>query len=1311
MEYQYDVYLSFTGGDRALKNEIRERFEAEGLSCYDSDAYCKGQFRENYVEALDSSRVYLMILTDNLRNDPAVSGRGTLSEVRKELTTALDLEAHNQLNIVILCMSEFFRYSEPFHDYRDAIGWMYYSNTRGFSMVYGSLESDGTLSAASFSDVYTRARDFIAARNAGTPIISQSPKLEISKERLAERGVFVGREKELRSVLDAFGNGNQVVVLTGLGGMGKTAIATEVARQCEEMGYLRCPQIVHIQELGGTRGALHSIVSSTSYERGVYDSLAYLDERDKYERKLKALRDLPENVLLVVDNYNSLTESDLRDLLSRLKCRILLTTRSKVDASFEKVECVTVGSLPEEEALSMFRDISKREITLDEFMPLYEYVGGHTITLCIIAKMMSVHGFEISEIIGKMVDDMDAEVEFAHNEYGDSDTVLGHLKKLFGISGFDEGCIRILRSMCILSNGTISVEDLMSTLSLKNKNEIIKLESSGWLEIRRYDKDFLYLHPILSHLMAKLLSPSTQNVSEMINYIIRGVDGARESLTYADAVILDERLFYAAYVIADASGRLPREVFDKFAAINRLLGDSDGTAKRLTRLSAELSDEEERGIVSAYSDMIIIEQHPTRVKVIEKYMANLEDHSHNYKWVMRALSLSLPHIVSTPGYEQPLDSILSAAFDAAMARRDDFAVMDLCSYVLFAKTRKAILKKIQRYVKSRRAEGETNGYLTMLDLASAGYNIFITKNMNPADILQKFSDFMQAMGSDNGFVILFYMLRYPTLLRKANKCFKEVEVLPEDDPMYYALNATFGIAERYVNDYEFDIREYASVLVNMHAQRLMNGTSLASASQAIAGPLAFMSSLPVPMVKREAQSLADNVDMNNIGVRALSNLQVSALMNSIIGDKTAIEQSRKVLLAVSKIRPAGHTDVLTAAMSYASVCATFGEDQLACDVYYDAYLQIKDNVDKSAIKSQIAYNIICSIPARNYEPEVLKELFECVACSCKETDFVLYNAVWWYCASLCDMLKNGKISRESEIFTDMCSGIRTLAAKSLRLPSVVGITAIKILNHAIKELAVIGEFDLAESFLPDITYLTQKCRRAIRRQGRTLLVDSEETINIEKLLKEKRGDGVYGKLIASAKRVIQSCLDSNSSFDIAHSRMKLMISAAGRMSDIDSSENIYFGNMISTEKFTRGPIEVFNSVMEYCFDYESSMLSDETKREFIYVMIDKLAADMKERGYQLESYMLYRMRSADDYVSKCLESILMTMYLKYHNDRFSIKPKTPAGAAPKEFRVRGHLIRPSGMPGRNDPCPCGSGKKYKACCFEKDRMAEENRGE
>ena len=30
-------------------------------------------------------------------------------------------------------------------------------------------------------------------------------------------------------------------------------------------------------------------------------------------------------------------------------------------------------------------------------------------------------------------------------------------------------------------------------------------------------------------------------------------------------------------------------------------------------------------------------------------------------------------------------------------------------------------------------------------------------------------------------------------------------------------------------------------------------------------------------------------------------------------------------------------------------------------------------------------------------------------------------------------------------------------------------------------------------------------------------------------------------------------------------------------------------------------------------------------------------------------------------------------------------------------------------PGRNDPCPCGSGKKYKRCCLEQERLAAADR--
>jgi tetratricopeptide (TPR) repeat protein len=34
------------------------------------------------------------------------------------------------------------------------------------------------------------------------------------------------------------------------------------------------------------------------------------------------------------------------------------------------------------------------------------------------------------------------------------------------------------------------------------------------------------------------------------------------------------------------------------------------------------------------------------------------------------------------------------------------------------------------------------------------------------------------------------------------------------------------------------------------------------------------------------------------------------------------------------------------------------------------------------------------------------------------------------------------------------------------------------------------------------------------------------------------------------------------------------------------------------------------------------------------------------------------------------------------------------------------MANPRSKPGRNDPCPCGSGNKYKKCCLAKDAAAE-----
>ena len=49
--------------------------------------------------------------------------------------------------------------------------------------------------------------------------------------------------------------------------------------------------------------------------------------------------------------------------------------------------------------------------------------------------------------------------------------------------------------------------------------------------------------------------------------------------------------------------------------------------------------------------------------------------------------------------------------------------------------------------------------------------------------------------------------------------------------------------------------------------------------------------------------------------------------------------------------------------------------------------------------------------------------------------------------------------------------------------------------------------------------------------------------------------------------------------------------------------------------------------------------------------------------------------------------------------------KETGTAAANQSEVKKQPVRSEKKAGPNDPCPCGSGKKYKKCCMQKDKTA------
>lgn len=1243
ISYEYDVYLSFTGADRDMKNSIRQRLESGGFSAYDSDLYCSGQFRQNYMEALDKSRVFLMILSDNLRNDPSVTSEGTLTEVRKELAMAAELEARGQLNIVILCLSDFFRYSHPFHDYNDTIGWLFYTHTRGFSMVYGSLTEDKLLSDASYADIESRVADFVKRRAEGKPALSQAPRIDITSDKIDSSEAFVGRDNELKRVLNAFSDGKQLVVLTGVGGMGKTRLATEIARYCNENGYLRCPQIVHIQEMGGSAGVLHTIVSSVSYKSSVYDSFSYLNEQERYSRKLDALRELPENILLVIDNFNNLSGDELAEVISKLRCRVLLTTRSHIDVASEAIATVNIGSIEQSKAKEMFSRLAGFDATDEDFTALYRYTGGHTITICIIAKMLSTHSMGIDELLKKMdnLEDFGAKVEFRHNEYGDSDTVFGHLKKLFGIGNFSEGALRILRNMSVLSDGTIATDKLMQILSLGNKNDIIDLIRHGWLETVKTvlessgtSREYLCLHPIISHLVARLLSPTLDNVSETVEYLLATADEQDEDMTFSSATVLCDRLYYAIYVLACSGGSLARSLWDKYVSVGRYIGDSDAIEQAASALAEKIANPEERAVVTSYSDMIVLEQHPTRLSVYNKYLGSLCLNSNDYKWIMRSLSVTVASLCGIDEARERLEEIITAAMQAAMEREDDFAVGTLAGFMIAIGSFVKVRKILRGYVKKRKLPKQAMTGDNLF-LKAIYYNLVMVNAKDTAEYYSKVSRIADDIASEKFFKTLGLMLRHPAIFYGFKSLEKTAYDLPDSDSMKPYFVGILDVASKMAFEGKIDVRACLEAIMTYYTNLVERGMTLASAADAIGGMLTFLSNIPMPKVMETVESIVADVDMNNITVSAMSNLHVALIVSRNINDRSAVEKSLQFLRAMQKIRPRGHSDIIYAAVTLADNCRYFGEADMANKVYRAVYDELVRKSDETATLGYIARNMISGFTDNSVSDSDLFGILDHALYGISPMEHTYQNTLYDFTNLT---LRTRSVKKESQRLAHNLK----LIAESVEIRRNMKPSAQIDLIYSIFRIAIYAEsYDNPKLFDTMLAYL-DKFKKSKVRSVRNAYVAMSAQITCRIDLKNAKSTE---EKIAAFYKEIEAYVSTGGYLNYACNSFNKMIGViledGSLANDIESWMLLILRSKTNVKK-----------LMPYvCWVAAANSLTD-TSDGFCKLLeaISSLSTESKDRGFDINQRAYRRLKSSSDFCMAAFCCFLESLAPASRND-------------------------------------------------------------
>ena len=334
--------------------------------------------------------------------------------------------------------------------------------------------------------------------------VKDLPHLELPPSSALQATGFVGREPELAEIQSRFARGDRMVVLTGLGGMGKTELAAKYGRDYP--------------------GLVYFVRFDTSFRRtlanmslGIRPKLTEedlrLEEGILIKKVLTLLERSSSEDLLIIDNADSETGA-LADLMKEpgykliqaLPLRLLVTTRS------ESPRAIRVARMPDDPLFEIFRNHGAA-LSEDEMRKLIRAVNGHTLTVDLIARTLADNWVPVSapEMLDAITEATLREEDFPEvgTDYnGDLEQlhIYQRLRGVFQVAKIPPTEQQLLRLATLLPDGGMDVRLFRKALPSELLKVFPGLGRRGWLSA---DHQMLTIHPVI-RLVCRTEQPLTE---------------------------------------------------------------------------------------------------------------------------------------------------------------------------------------------------------------------------------------------------------------------------------------------------------------------------------------------------------------------------------------------------------------------------------------------------------------------------------------------------------------------------------------------------------------------------------------------------------------------------------------------------------------------------------------------------------------------------------------------------------------------------------------------------------------------------------
>lgn len=337
------------------------------------------------------------------------------------------------------------------------------------------------------------------------------PKLNLPIGASLSANVFVGRSEELGQITQAMADGIKPIVISGLGGIGKTELVRRFGQTYDG-------------------GSVYFATFHNSFRETVCQSIAaginglpqQISQDDAYHVAMNHLRACSKHDVLIIDNVDkdSGTFQDLMDetyaALCALDLRFMITTR------FDIFGAVEVAQLKRDELHQIF-DNHKVRISEEEKDALISAVDGHTMTVDLMARMMtgSWKPVTVKELLTALREQdlarFGREIPTDYNRKQKQQRIYDHLKTLFDLSGIPDPAKSILQCAVLLPGGGMDPGSFGEAIPEALHGSLDVLLQHGWLRC----SNLLTIHPVIRLVCREELGPDEDFCTAFLNALAK----------------------------------------------------------------------------------------------------------------------------------------------------------------------------------------------------------------------------------------------------------------------------------------------------------------------------------------------------------------------------------------------------------------------------------------------------------------------------------------------------------------------------------------------------------------------------------------------------------------------------------------------------------------------------------------------------------------------------------------------------------------------------------------------------------------------